>query len=249
MYKIYKLTNLVNNKIYIGLTKNTIEERWSKHIQEAKRNDKFLLYRAIRKYGTSVFKLELIEDNLTLDQAYDKEQYYIQYFNSYYKNNLGYNMTLGGENAIQNCGEKNGRSIASDEMRLRAIELLQTTDLPQEEIARIVGYPGATDRALQGFVHDLNVGNTFRQEGTDYPIRKTRDQTAARGFRNGNCLKQEVVQLVIWYLENTNFSYTEIGRKVGLDRHRISDIDNCKKYTEIHNYKNNIRKECKLNDK
>ena len=161
---------------------------------------------------------------------------------------MGYNMTLGGENAIQNRGENNGRSIATDEMRMEAIFLLLTTTYTQKEIAQIVEYPGKTDRALEGFVHDLNVGKTFKQEGLDYPLRKNRSLSAPRGFKNGNSLSVEKVNLIVKLLETTNWSFTRIQKETGVDRHLVSDINSCYKYSESHCYHTNIRKESQSND-
>ena len=53
---IYKITNLVNGKSYVGQTIRTIEERWKQHIKDSKGNkDDFYLHRAIRKYGKENF--------------------------------------------------------------------------------------------------------------------------------------------------------------------------------------------------
>lgn len=243
MYKIYLITNLVNHKKYIGLTKNSIAVRMAKHIQAAKSEEGFLLHRAIRKYGKENFIIELVEDNLSLEDAYVKEKFYIQQYNTYFKNELGYNMTLGGENAIQNQGENNGRSIASDEMRYEAIRLLKETNLTYKEIALKVGYPNTEDRALRSFVGDLNCGTTFRQEGINYPIRKDPFATRAKGLKNGNALPEEKIKQIINLLTTTKKSYTEIGSIVGVGREVVGRINRCKTYTEIHEYKEDIRKE------
>ena len=243
MYKIYLITNLVNHKKYIGLTKNSIAERMAKHIQAAKSEEGFLLHRAIRKYGKENFTIELVEDNLTLEDAYEKEKFYIQKHNTYFKSELGYNMTLGGENAIQNQGENNGRSIASDEMRYKAIRLLKETNLTYKEIALKVGYPNTEDRALRSFVGDLNCGTSFRQEGINYPIRKDPFATRAKGLKNGNALPEEKIKQIINLLTTTKKSYTEIGSIVGVGREVVGRINRCKTYTEIHEYKEDIRKE------
>ena len=91
---IYKITNKINNKCYIGKTSGTIEKRFQEHIKAARYdNNKICLYQAMHKYGIENFIVEEIEecDNSILSS---KEIYYIQYFDSY-KN--GYNMTVGGE--------------------------------------------------------------------------------------------------------------------------------------------------------
>lgn len=88
---IYKITNIINNKVYIGQTTKTVEARWKQH----KRNSvskKYALYYAMRKYGIDNFKIETLEqcNNKDLDE---KEIEWIAFYNSYRE---GYNMTLGG---------------------------------------------------------------------------------------------------------------------------------------------------------
>lgn len=94
MYKIYKYTNLVNNKIYIGQTSKTLEER-AKNGSNYKGSRYF--YHAIQKYGWDNFIPEILEDNLDRDEANIKEEYYISLYNSC-DPNVGYNIAYGGNN-------------------------------------------------------------------------------------------------------------------------------------------------------
>ena len=58
---IYKITNTINNKVYIGKTVASIEERWKEHCHDYKRHrcEKRPLYAAMRKYGVEHFQIEL----------------------------------------------------------------------------------------------------------------------------------------------------------------------------------------------
>lgn len=89
---IYKITNNINGKAYIGLTTQTIPIRWAKHKNNANFID-YPLYRAMRKYGIENFDIKEIEcvDNKKLSE---REVYWIKYYNTYYD---GYNATKGGE--------------------------------------------------------------------------------------------------------------------------------------------------------
>lgn len=92
---IYKITNLINNKIYIGLTRNSLDSRWSYHIRDSK-NAKKGIDAAIRKYGKENFKVEIIDETATtLEELNNLEIYYIKLFNST-NNKIGYNQTSGG---------------------------------------------------------------------------------------------------------------------------------------------------------
>lgn len=95
MAYIYKITNLINNKCYIGKTLNTIQERWREHCSDYKKRDeeKRPLYSAMSKYGIENFKIEEIEQ-CNEDIVNDREKYWIEYYGSF-KN--GYNATIGGD--------------------------------------------------------------------------------------------------------------------------------------------------------
>ncbi len=96
---IYKITNILNNKCYIGQTVKTGEERWKEHKAHAfgshPNDQNKTLYKAIRKYGIENFTFEVIQDNIETFQQLDKaEIYWIDYYNSFIK---GYNETFGGQ--------------------------------------------------------------------------------------------------------------------------------------------------------
>ena len=91
---IYKATNIINNKIYIGQTTCTLEKRKNEHLNSC---DGTYFHKAILKYGRDNFIWEIVEDNIeTYEELNEKEKYWIAYFNSN-NNNIGYNMTPGGE--------------------------------------------------------------------------------------------------------------------------------------------------------
>ena len=94
---IYKLTNVVRNRSYIGKTVATVNRRWSEHKSYAKHNrfPNCYLHKAIRKYGPESFVVEQLaqfDDEETLAFA---EQLFIAEFGTLAPN--GYNLTQGGE--------------------------------------------------------------------------------------------------------------------------------------------------------
>lgn len=94
---IYKITNNINGKCYIGKTERTINIRWSEHIRLSRLKLDLPLYRAFSKYGIDNFSIEEIEQ-CDSDKIDEREIYWIDYFNSYRK---GYNCTAGGEGGIK----------------------------------------------------------------------------------------------------------------------------------------------------
>lgn len=94
---IYKITNKINGKYYIGKTIYTVEWRWKIHVTHSKREDDHLLFhRAIKKYGVENFVLEVIDTANNENELNEKEKYWIEYYKSYLTEN-GYNLTKGGE--------------------------------------------------------------------------------------------------------------------------------------------------------
>lgn len=133
---IYKITNKINGKTYIGQSRN-IYKRWHGHKETCKRTKykDVLLYKAMNKYGIENFEFEIIEicDEELLDE---KEIFYIEKYGSFaHGKNKGYNQTLGGggghgfvfsEERLQKArdaasGEKNGMygRKHSDEAKLK----------------------------------------------------------------------------------------------------------------------------------
>lgn len=88
---IYKITNKLNNKIYIGKTDISVSYRWSQHCKDSYRFPDRPLYRAINKYGADCFDIEIIEET---ENTSSREIYWIEFYNSY---KAGYNATKGGE--------------------------------------------------------------------------------------------------------------------------------------------------------
>ena len=94
---IYRVTNTVNGKVYIGKWSHpTVDHRWRLHKSAAKSGSPYYFHRAIRKYGPDIFKVEVIDRAMTAEELSEKEKFYIA---SYQSNSpeKGYNMTLGGE--------------------------------------------------------------------------------------------------------------------------------------------------------
>lgn len=92
---IYKITNILNQKSYIGKTIRDPEIRWNEHKQDNK-HPNLPLQRAFKKYGIDSFSFEIIEE-VKEELLDEREKYYIKKFNTYKQ---GYNATLGGEGGV-----------------------------------------------------------------------------------------------------------------------------------------------------
>lgn len=92
---IYKITNTVNNKVYIGQTIRTIEERYQRHLSEARRHTNRPLYDSMNHYGYDKFKVEQLVEAPD-ERLNELEAFYIAEYNST-DPAIGYNLTTGGD--------------------------------------------------------------------------------------------------------------------------------------------------------
>lgn len=92
--------------IYIGKTILSEERRWQLHCNGAYNSNSSdyncILSKAIRKYGKDNFSVKILEDNISEDNLNNREIFWINKYNTYYKDNpKGYNMTRGGEGQLK----------------------------------------------------------------------------------------------------------------------------------------------------
>lgn len=95
---IYKVTNTINNKIYIGQTIQSFKSRKNQHICSAfTRKSKYYFHNALRKHGKENFTWEVIDKCSSKSELDDMEFHYIKQYNS--KTPNGYNLTDGYDNS------------------------------------------------------------------------------------------------------------------------------------------------------
>lgn len=127
---IYKFTNIVNNKVYIGKTKGSLRKRIIAHLSHSRNTNKapkHYFQRAIQKYGTVNFDIDIIE-HCVESQLNNREKFWIRFYNS--KNPyLGYNCTDGGDGCCnitytqeyKNKISKSNKKVWSDPLRRQNI--------------------------------------------------------------------------------------------------------------------------------
>ena len=145
MYSLYKITNLLNNKCYIGITNRNPEERFAEH---KKSSASSFIGKAIQSDGINNFSFEIILTNIKDDEISKIECEYIQKYNSLLPN--GYNADLGGveyhkhSDYIKNIisekgkGNKNSKYIADVLMYDKQGNLLKRFQTAREA-ARYLG--------------------------------------------------------------------------------------------------------------
>lgn len=141
--EVYLITNLINDKKYVGITSIGYEERYKQHKLAAKNEyDKrgknkngYPLYNSMRKYGIEKFEVKLVEKVDTLEHACELEKNNIKERNTYVKakNSMGYNQTKGGEggDTVECVLEMENETIntkSRGELNLRLREIFNITE-------------------------------------------------------------------------------------------------------------------------
>lgn len=160
MIGIYKITNNVNGKCYIGQSIN-IEQRWKDHKRAAfnlkDSSYDYPLYRAMRKYDIKNFKFEVLEE-CNIEELNEKEIFYISKYDSYNRNK-GYNQCVGGNSFSSSIK-------VTQELLGQIIQRLETTRDSDEKIAKDFGLSRNTIRTI-------NLGETsYVDRSRIYPIRE-----------------------------------------------------------------------------
>lgn len=110
---IYKATNKINGKAYVGQTVKNLKRRRQEHINVAlKKDDNSYFHRAIRKYGFGVFGWEILVEGAGSPEILNGlEKHFIRLYNTFEK---GYNLTLGGGGGAGRIPSEETRQKISD---------------------------------------------------------------------------------------------------------------------------------------
>ena len=151
---IYRITNKINGKKYIGQSVN-IEKRWTNEIASAFNENRvsfdYPLSRAFRKYGVENFSFEIVQECST-SELNNAEMNWIQKEDSFMN---GYNQTLGGDSF----------SSAKSESVKKVFDFLFNSNMTQKEISELCDI---SEEMVQG----INTGRYWHSDFIDYPIRK-----------------------------------------------------------------------------
>lgn len=214
---IYKITNQINQKKYIGKTIRDLNTRWNEHKQYAiSGRYNTPLYNALRKYGIDNFTCEVIEEGIDdIQELNAKEQNYIKLYHST-SHDQGYNIALGGDGGIT--------SFKLTEEKINAIiNILADTDNLNsfQEIGKQFDVSGST-------IREINEGITWVRPNIKYPIRHY-DVV-------GLSLSRNQYANIIYDIQNTNASLTEIRNKYGISEGQITSINQGKYCYKDHPY-------------
>lgn len=227
-WKIYKHTNKVNGKCYIGQTcRKNPNERWN----NGKGYNGTIFAKAIEKYGWDNFEHEIIEDGiLSEEEANKREMYWIEYYNSYagVSGGNGYNMTKGGDDRADK-----GRPVYQIDIETRKIIKKFPSAL---NAARETGIPGVyscCNRDLEQCRQFVSAGGYFWCFVDEWSSNwKPKDGKITYIDKNGNkivdCMGKQVCQIdKNGNLIKTYRTATEASKSIGIGSNSIGRC--CKK--------------------
>ena len=202
---IYKITNTINDKIYVGQTSSP-KDRWKQHRCKANKGTdigKSAIHDAMRKMGIENFRMEIIG---WYEDYNEKEKYFISLFNSLVPN--GYNLMAGGEEPPHYYGEEHHNSKYSQDVVDNIINDLLSHKYTQREIENKYNVSSQ-------LVTHINRGRTHRRPGLSYPIIKTSKYH----------INDKTFEEICYLLKNSECTCSEIGAHYGYSTSSIKAIN------------------------
>ena len=229
-YYLYCVTNLINNKIYIGKT-NDPKDRWRKHRKFARggkkkySNDFSVIHAAIKKYEENNFKFEILEEFNNEKESYKFETWWIDFLGSHKDLKKGYNLNYGGEGGI----------LPSEETRQKLIAAQNTPERKKQQSELMK----KRHKDNPGFLSNINKGQQYCK-GKKHSIESKKKMSEShknnnhRGenIANSKLTNNQVLDIRKEYIKGY-VSQKEIASKYGVSSSIISDIINRKSWKHI----------------
>lgn len=190
MVGIYKITNKINNKTYIGQSIE-LERRLTSHLRGWEDS---VIDNAIKKEGINNFTFEIIEE-CPLEQLNEREIYWIQYYDSYLN---GYNQTPGG--SYYYCPSKDSLSLLTDEDIIKIRECYASQQYSSGAEVQRQFFPNL-DRHLIAEVYNGQVRLDIMPEVYEKQYIHLQEKTRQLGEKNPQNIinEQDVIEIRILY--------------------------------------------------
>ena len=215
---IYLITNLVNNKKYVGQTSD-----YQRRMRQHKTQNDQLIDQKIQEYGINNFSFEILEENLSPEEANEKEKYYIKVFNSLIPN--GYNIHTGGKN--NSIGEENPLAKITE---AEAQWILDNRNIPEQVLYEKCVFK---DRISYNHFRQIYIGNAWSHLTTQtQPANNLSHKGEDSGY---HCYtNQEVYAIREDYRNGVHFkdAWEKSGKKMTIDSFYQLYIG--RGYTNIH---------------
>lgn len=232
MIGIYKYTNKLNNKVYIGRSINITKRRWE-HLNAPSPYSYF--DQELKKLGEDAFSFEIVE-KCQESQLKEREKYWIKYFNCCVLENRygGYNLTHGGE---EYSSDENPWAKLNVTQVEQIIDKLAHSTISIQQIAK------------EFHVHYNTISNINRCQTWAWlhfykgNIRKESQGSLNKGELGTNKITEITAIKIIHLLESDPRSLAQIARDENISLNILYDINRCKTWKHLHNYNSNIRNE------
>lgn len=221
--EIYIIKNKLNSKVYIGQTKNSIEERFKQHCWFTSKQHKSLISYAIRKYGKENFYVESLGKYTTQEELNEAEQNYIHTYNSVQPN--GYNLQTGGSSYFE----------VSEETRKRLSKILKGIPKPESFRQNMIGkklpeeHRQAIGKALKGkkfsksHRENISKARTGKKHTEEYKQRMSKEKKGIPNFANRKPMSIEEGKLILSLLKQ-GVSLQKISDKTGFSIRVVRNI-------------------------
>lgn len=176
---VYKITNTINNRIYVGLTTNSIEKRWREHKCAANTGSEKPLYRAMRKHGIDNFSIHVIYQATSIEDMRAAELRFIKELKAHALEN-GYNLTDHGF-VHGRLNQPNGELVFNSKLTEEIVAFIRDPihwDKSNSMLLKMVKEKFQIEVSRDG-VRDARRGDTWKHLNDKHPPVKVRQGSRA----------------------------------------------------------------------
>lgn len=169
---VYKITNKITGKVYIGITNQGAGARYRHHWYEARIGEPAPIHRSMAKYGEENFTLEIIDFADTYEELKEKEKYWIKQYDSVNRDK-GYNLTEGGDGTFGRMHSEETKKKMSDSQKK-----YKEAHRAHADVIRLLNQKAVVVYDLDG--NKLEEFETTKQCATKYKVSSTMIKTYCR---------------------------------------------------------------------
>ena len=221
---VYKATCLLDNKVYIGITKKTLQERINEH-EKSSKNPKYKFHKSIKKFGKDNFQWVIIDTGTTYKELLEKETNYIIKYNSI---DNGFNTMIKSNDKSFMCDKefRENCSIINEAQASIIKNLYNKEKLTITEIVRLMNF-GKSWKPVHNIIHNKTfnwVKEAIQIPYTSEEIEKVKQESIEiQNIKNSNkpphtveskikrsTTSDETISYILWFLENTDMTSPEL---------------------------------------